>query len=79
MLKNPRPCSTLHIAFHLIVYGTRFGATANTSEEIAKIFRQQVLETDVADAKKQKIKEIDSYSLVVVGSGIQVNRWTGEP
>jgi len=63
----------------LIVYGTRYGAAASTAQEIAKIFRQQGLETTVVDAKLEKIKDISQYSLVVVGSGIQINRWTSEP
>jgi len=63
----------------LIVYGTRYGAAASTSKEIAKIFRQQGLETEVVDAKKDKVNSIAEYGLVVVGSGIQINRWTSEP
>jgi menaquinone-dependent protoporphyrinogen oxidase len=63
----------------LIIYGTRYGAAASTSEEIAKIFRQQGLDTKVVNAKKDKIKDISEYGLVVVGSGILINRWTGEP
>lgn len=63
----------------LIVYGTRYGATASTSEEIAKIFRQNGLDTQVVDAEKEKIRDLNGYSLVVVGSGIQINRWTGAP
>ena len=63
----------------LIVYGTQYGATASTSEEIANILRQKNLVVDVVNAKEQKIKEINQYGLVVVGSGIQMHRWTGEP
>jgi menaquinone-dependent protoporphyrinogen oxidase len=63
----------------LIVYGTRYGAAASTSEEIAKIFRQEGLDTKVVNAKEEKVKDITDYDLVVVGSGIQINKWTGEP
>ncbi len=63
----------------LIVYGTRFGAAANTSEEIANTLRQKGIETDVRNAKQQKIKEISQYDLIIVGSGIQMHRWTSEP
>jgi menaquinone-dependent protoporphyrinogen oxidase len=31
------------------------------------------------NAKAQKIKDIPQYDLVIVGSGIQINRWTSEP
>jgi menaquinone-dependent protoporphyrinogen oxidase len=63
----------------LIVYGTRYGAAASTSEEIAKILRQEGLEVQVVNAKEEKVKNIAEYDLVIVGSGIQMDRWTGEP
>jgi len=63
----------------LIAYGTRYGAAASTSQEIAKILSQNGFEAKVANLKEEKIKDIAEYSLVVVGSGIQINRWTGEP
>lgn len=63
----------------LIVYGTRYGATASTSEEIARILRQEGLEVRVVDAKKEKVRDIAEYDLVIVGSGIKIDRWTSEP
>ncbi|MCW4046192.1 MAG: flavodoxin domain-containing protein [Candidatus Bathyarchaeota archaeon] len=63
----------------LIVYGTRYGATASTSEEIAKILRQEGLDVRVVNAKQEKVKGIAEYDLVIVGSGIQIHRWTKEP
>ena len=62
----------------LIVYGTRYGAPASTSEEIAKTLRQEGIEVQVVDAKKEKVKDMTEYDLVIVGSGIQINRWTSE-
>jgi len=63
----------------LIVYGTRYGAAASTVEEIAKILRQEELDVRVINAKQEKIKTANGQDLVIVGSGIQVDRWTGEP
>lgn len=63
----------------LIVYGTRYGATESTSEEIAKVLRGEGLEVRVVNAKKEKIKDISPYNLVIVGSGLQMGKWTGEP
>jgi menaquinone-dependent protoporphyrinogen oxidase len=63
----------------LIVYGTRYGATASTSEEIAGGLRQEGFDVRVVNAKKDKVKDINEYELVIVGSGIQINRWTKEP
>jgi menaquinone-dependent protoporphyrinogen oxidase len=63
----------------LIVYGTRYGATEMTSEEIAGVLRQEGLDAKVVNLKKDKVKDITEYELVIVGSGIQINKWTGEP
>jgi menaquinone-dependent protoporphyrinogen oxidase len=63
----------------LVVDGTRTGTAAITAQEIAQTLQKQGIETRVVDAKKEKIKSITEYDLVVVGSGIQIGRWTGEP
>jgi menaquinone-dependent protoporphyrinogen oxidase len=62
----------------LIVFGTRYGATASTSEEIAKVLGEEGFDVKVVNAKEEKIKDISQYDLIVVGSGMQMGRWTGE-
>jgi menaquinone-dependent protoporphyrinogen oxidase len=62
----------------LIVYGTRYGATAGTAEEIAKVLREEGFEVKVANAKNEKTKDLSEYELVVVGSGMRMGKWTGE-
>lgn len=63
----------------LVAYGTRYGAAANTAQEIAKVFNQQGIAAKAVDLKQEKVKDITQYDLVVIGSGIRTNRWTGEP
>ena len=63
----------------LIVYGTRYGATANTSEIIGEVLRQEGFEVSIINAKNERTPSITDYDLVIVGSGIQMGRWTGEP
>jgi menaquinone-dependent protoporphyrinogen oxidase len=63
----------------LIVYGTRYGAATSTAQEIAQILQQEGLQTRVVNAKEEKIKNITEYDLVVVGSGVMIDRWTSEP
>lgn len=63
----------------MIVYGTRYGATASTSEEIAKVLRDEGFEVKVTDAKKEKVGDISEFNLVVVGSGMKMGKWTAEP
>jgi menaquinone-dependent protoporphyrinogen IX oxidase len=62
----------------LLVYGTRYGATASTSEEIAKVLQAEGFDIKVANAKEEKINDISSYDLIIVGTGLQFARWTGE-
>jgi menaquinone-dependent protoporphyrinogen oxidase len=62
----------------LIVYATRYGATALTSQEIAKILREENFEVKVVDAKKEKIKDISEFELVIVGGGLKMGKWTRE-
>ncbi|HLC00143.1 MAG TPA: flavodoxin domain-containing protein, partial [Candidatus Bathyarchaeia archaeon] len=56
----------------LIVYATRYGATAGTAEEIAKVLREEGFDVKVVNAKEEKIKDISEYELVVVGGGLQM-------
>ncbi len=63
----------------LIVYGTRYGATESTSAEIAKVLQGEGLEVKVVNAKKEKVKDISPYDLIIVGSGMQMGKWTVEP
>ena len=63
----------------LIVYGTRYGATASTSEEIAGILRKEGFDVQIVNAKEEKVRDIAEYELVIVGSGMQIDRWTREP
>ena len=58
----------------LIVYGTRYGATANTSEVIGETLRQIGFEIKIVDAKKEKVQSVSEFDLVIVGSGIQMGR-----
>jgi menaquinone-dependent protoporphyrinogen oxidase len=62
----------------LIVYGTRYGATASTSEEIGKVLQGEGFDVKVVNAKEEKIKDISHYELIIIGSGMQFGRWTGE-
>ncbi len=62
----------------LIAYGTRMGASSATGEEIAVILRGEGFNVKVANLKDEKMSDITSYDLVIVGSGIQMGKWHGE-
>jgi menaquinone-dependent protoporphyrinogen oxidase len=62
----------------LIVYSTRYGATAGTSEEIANVLRGEGFTVKVVNTKEDKIEDISKYELVVIGGGLQMGRLTSE-
>ncbi len=62
----------------LIAYGTRYGATAGTSEEIAKILRSEGVEVKVVNLKEEVVEDLKGYDMVVVGSGIPMGKWASE-
>jgi len=62
----------------LIAYGTRYGATSGTAVEISRVLQEEGHDVRVVDVKKDKIKSISEYELVIIGSGMRMFRWVGE-
>lgn len=63
----------------LIVYGSRYGATHIIAERVAVLLSDAGYSTDVMDAKAHMPPpDAESYSLVIVGSGIKMGKWTKE-
>jgi menaquinone-dependent protoporphyrinogen oxidase len=62
----------------LIAFGTRYGATVDTAERIATGLREEGIETDVVNLKRQDVDDFSVYYMVVIGSGIKASRWIKE-
>lgn len=62
----------------LIVYGTSFGATKGTSEEIARILREENFDIMIVNAQDEKVKDISEYELIIVGSSLANCRWNSQ-
>ena len=62
----------------LIAYGTRYGATASTTEEIAKVLQGEGFEVKVVNLKEEKIKDISEFEVVIIGSGMKMEMWTSQ-
>lgn len=62
----------------LIVYGIRYRATITTSEAIARVLRSRGIDTKVSRARDVSGRDVEEGDLIVVGSGIRIDRWTGE-
>ena len=63
----------------LVCYGTRYGSAGEIADKIGEILSNRGATTDVVNLKKGKVKDLDAYDLIIVGSGIQMGRWTKEP
>lgn len=59
----------------IIVYGTHFGATKGTAEEIAKILRDNDFDVKLVNVQEEKVKDISEYELVIVGSSLANCKW----
>ena len=59
----------------LIVYGTRYGATESTVAEMAKIFQEKGFNVKTVNAKEEKVRDISEFKLVIIGSGMKMERW----
>lgn len=62
----------------IIVYGTNYGATKGTAEEIARTLREEAFDVKVVNVKEEKVKDVSEYDLVVIGSGITCGKWVNE-
>jgi menaquinone-dependent protoporphyrinogen IX oxidase len=62
----------------LIVYGTSYGSTKETSEEIAKILRDKNFDIKIINAQEEKIKDISEYNLIIVGSSLANCKWNSQ-
>lgn len=61
----------------LVVYGTRWGGTAGVGEKIGEALRKEGIKTNIVGSKNIP-KDIASYDLFIVGSGIRADKWTPE-
>ena len=62
----------------IVVYGTSFGATRGTAEEIARILREENFDIKLANAQEEKVKDISEYQLIIVGSSLANCRWNSQ-
>lgn len=62
----------------LIAYGTRYGATTTTAEEIVKVLQGEGFEVKIVNLKEEKVKDISKFDLVIIGSGMKMEMWTSK-
>ena len=63
----------------LVCYGTRYGSAGEIAENIGEILRNRGATVEIVNLKKSKVKNLETFDLVVAGSGIQMGKWTKEP
>jgi menaquinone-dependent protoporphyrinogen oxidase len=59
----------------LVVYASKYGATAEIAEAIAERLRESGLRADCREA--DGVKSLDPYDAVVLGSAVYMARWRG--
>ncbi|MHA1104508.1 MAG: flavodoxin domain-containing protein [Promethearchaeota archaeon] len=63
----------------LILYGTRYGATKEISNEIEKIIQDSGMTTESFNLKEvnpKNIPPLDQYDGIIIGTGIKMGMWT---
>jgi len=63
----------------LILYGTRYGATKEISDEIEKVIQEKGIATESYNLKEVNLKNIpplDQYDGIIIGTGIKMGMWT---
>jgi menaquinone-dependent protoporphyrinogen oxidase len=60
----------------LVVYATKYGATAEIAGKIGEVLRGAELEVDVAAV--DRAGEVDRYAAVVLGSAVYISSWRKE-
>lgn len=60
----------------LVVYATKYGATAGIAEKIGEVLNQAGFRADVLSA--DRAGDLSSYRAVVLGSAVYIGRWRKE-
>ena len=60
----------------LVVYGTKYGATAEIAERIGQVLREAGLRADVQPA--DRVGGLEPYGAVVLGSAVYIGQWRKE-
>ena len=60
----------------LVVYATKYGATAEIAEKIGQVLRQAGLRTDVLPT--ERVSDLTPYKAVVLGSAVYIGKWRKE-
>jgi menaquinone-dependent protoporphyrinogen oxidase len=60
----------------LIIFGSKYGSTAEIANKIGQVLQESGLDTDVTPAKSAN--KPDTYDAVVLGSSVNVGSWRKE-
>jgi menaquinone-dependent protoporphyrinogen oxidase len=57
----------------LVVYATKYGATAEIAQKIGKVLTQAGFHTDTLPANR--VIDLSNYTAVVLGSSVYMGQW----
>jgi menaquinone-dependent protoporphyrinogen oxidase len=64
----------------LIVYGTRYGSTAEVVQDMSNTARKLGVQVETVNLEKETPhSNPEDYDLVIIGSGIRAGQWTKQP
>ena len=61
----------------LVIYGSRWGGTAEVAKKIGLTLTQEGCTVEVINAKKHP-KKLETFDLFIIGSGMRADKWTKE-
>jgi len=61
----------------LIAYSTKTNATRDNAQWISETLEEKGHTVEMVDLKKEKVKDLAPYDLILIGSGIRIGMWYG--
>ncbi len=62
----------------LVAYGTRYGATQGIAEKMGEWLKDNNIDSDIINVKKDQWPEIAQYNGLIIGTGIRIGQWIKE-
>ncbi|MFX0122591.1 MAG: flavodoxin domain-containing protein [Candidatus Hodarchaeota archaeon] len=62
----------------LVAYGTRYGATQGIVEKMVEWLKDNNIDSDIINVKKNQWPKISQYDGLIIGTGIRIGQWTKE-
>ena len=62
----------------LVAYGTRYGATQGIAEKMVEWLKDNNIDSEIINVKKDQWPNLNQYDGLIIGTGIRIGQWTKE-